>query len=244
MSRNPLQDELSVINVGVESFIDSVTATGAAALHLDWRPARRRRSAACLDSCPAHGRPRRPGSAGSRIDRANAIAVERMLARAAEARRCRAACARGHTGARLERMLLHAGAPVPWEKMCSPMQGSMTGALLYEGWARSADEARDDACARRDPFCAMPRLPGGRADERHHLVLDAGVRGQKRDPRQPRLHQFQRGHRQSAALWRLRRGRDQAAEMDRTGACSRAQACRRRGGGRHRPEEASSRRRC
>jgi hypothetical protein len=41
-----------------------------------------------------------------------------------------------------ERMLLHAGPPIEWPRMCGPMQGAIVGAILYEGWARDAEAAR------------------------------------------------------------------------------------------------------
>ena len=41
----------------------------------------------------------------------------------------------------MDRTLTHAGAPVAWKDMCGPMQGSMIGAALYEGWAESPEEA-------------------------------------------------------------------------------------------------------
>ena len=34
------------------------------------------------------------------------------------------------------RMILHAGPPIEWERMCGPMQGAIIGAILYEGWAK------------------------------------------------------------------------------------------------------------
>src|SRR5437879_1428096 len=39
------------------------------------------------------------------------------------------------------RMLLHAGPPISWERMCWPMRGAVRAAILFEGWARTADEA-------------------------------------------------------------------------------------------------------
>ncbi|WHY76612.1 DUF1116 domain-containing protein [Neobacillus sp. WH10] len=39
------------------------------------------------------------------------------------------------------KVLLHAGPPIKWENMPSPMQGSCIGAALFEGWAGNADEA-------------------------------------------------------------------------------------------------------
>jgi hypothetical protein len=36
-------------------------------------------------------------------------------------------------------MVLHAGPPIEWERMCGPLRGAIVGALQYEGWA--AEEA-------------------------------------------------------------------------------------------------------
>lgn len=38
-------------------------------------------------------------------------------------------------------VLLHAGPPIKYENMTSPMQGSAVGAILFEGWAKDEDEA-------------------------------------------------------------------------------------------------------
>lgn len=40
------------------------------------------------------------------------------------------------------RMLLHAGPPIEFERMCGPMVGALIGATLFEGWASTPDEAR------------------------------------------------------------------------------------------------------
>src|SRR5262245_51500360 len=39
------------------------------------------------------------------------------------------------------RDLLHAGPPITWERMCTPMKGAATAAMLFEGWAASAADA-------------------------------------------------------------------------------------------------------
>ncbi|MEG1606516.1 MAG: DUF1116 domain-containing protein, partial [Clostridia bacterium] len=39
------------------------------------------------------------------------------------------------------KVLLHAGPPILWENMTSPMQGSCIGAALFEGWAENAEVA-------------------------------------------------------------------------------------------------------
>jgi uncharacterized protein DUF1116 len=126
---------LSVINVGVEAFSRSIREAGGDAVSVDWRP-------------PGDGDPRLAwalaelasdkdddASIGARIDRANAVAVERIVSSrpilvdvALHAR---------EVWPGMERMLTHAGAPVGWARMCGPMQGAMIGAALYEGWADS-----------------------------------------------------------------------------------------------------------
>ena len=35
-----------------------------------------------------------------------------------------------------ERMILHAGPPIKWDKMCGPMRGAVAGAIVFEGWAK------------------------------------------------------------------------------------------------------------
>ncbi len=40
-----------------------------------------------------------------------------------------------------ERTVLHAGAPATWENMCGPMRGAVIGACMYEGWAKTPEEA-------------------------------------------------------------------------------------------------------
>jgi hypothetical protein len=40
-----------------------------------------------------------------------------------------------------ERMILHAGPPIGWERMCGPMRGAVAGAIVFEGWADDLDAA-------------------------------------------------------------------------------------------------------
>jgi hypothetical protein len=40
------------------------------------------------------------------------------------------------------RALLHAGPPITWARMCGPMRGAVTAAILFEGWATTPDEAQ------------------------------------------------------------------------------------------------------
>ncbi len=40
-----------------------------------------------------------------------------------------------------DRMILHSGPPVDWQRMCGAQKGSAIGLALFEGWAKNADEA-------------------------------------------------------------------------------------------------------
>ena len=40
-----------------------------------------------------------------------------------------------------DRMILHAGPPIEWERMCGPLRGAIAGIAVFEGWAENLDEA-------------------------------------------------------------------------------------------------------
>ena len=40
-----------------------------------------------------------------------------------------------------DRMILHAGPPIEWERMCGPMRGAIAGIAVFEGWASDLAEA-------------------------------------------------------------------------------------------------------
>ncbi len=48
-----------------------------------------------------------------------------------------------------DKMILHAGPPIGWERMCGPMRGAIAGIAVFEGWATDLAEAErmagDDA---------------------------------------------------------------------------------------------------
>ena len=45
------------------------------------------------------------------------------------------------------RMILHAGPPVGWDRMCGPMRGAVMGIAVFEGWARDLEDAAAQAAA-------------------------------------------------------------------------------------------------
>jgi hypothetical protein len=135
---------LSVLNVGIASFADAIVQRGGDALQLDWAP-------------PANGE-RAAGEALAAlvnhplIEAANATALERFLA--AQPKLAGIGVARDLLPGMGERMILHAGPPIEWRRMCGPMRGAIVGAILYEGWADSA--ARAEAMAKAGEIAFEP----------------------------------------------------------------------------------------
>ena len=46
-----------------------------------------------------------------------------------------------------DRMILHAGPPIEWSRMCGPMRGAIMGIAVFEGWADDLVEAESMAAA-------------------------------------------------------------------------------------------------
>lgn len=135
-----LKDDLAVLNVGIAEFAGSVLGQGKSVVQIDWRPSGDGDELVAWQLANLMGDKEDPESAGARVDRANEKATSRMLS--AQPRLVDVALKAQEVWPDLDRTLLHAGAPVPWEKMCEPMQGSMIGAVLYERWAKTPEEAR------------------------------------------------------------------------------------------------------
>jgi len=123
---------LSVASVGLRSFADTITQRGGTATQVEWAP-------------PASGE-RAAGAALAQlvnhpaVEAANARAVERLLA--AQPRLAGIGVAREVLPRMGRRTILHAGPPIEWPRMCGPMRGAIVGAILFEGWARSAQQAQ------------------------------------------------------------------------------------------------------
>ena len=132
----------SVINIGLESFVESVTSNGGTAQHLDWQPPGDADPALSWQLAQLMGDAADPSSLGSKIDQANTLACEKVIA----ARPMLVDVAPRADGVwpemKSDRILLHAGAPVAWPDMCGPMHGAMVGAVLYEGWADTPEKAQ------------------------------------------------------------------------------------------------------
>jgi len=49
-------------------------------------------------------------------------------------------------------MILHAGPPITWDRMCGPMRGAICGIAVFEGWARDLAEAEAVAAGGKYAF--------------------------------------------------------------------------------------------
>ncbi len=72
------------------------------------------------------------------VEKANSLAVERMME--SEPTWVDVGLARDKLGLE-EYTLLHAGPPVTWDKVSGPVKGALIGAVIYEGWASTPEEA-------------------------------------------------------------------------------------------------------
>lgn len=140
MAESLLDSGLSALNVGVESFTRSVVDAGGEIAQVDWMPPGNGDPKLAWLAAQLAGDAADKSSLGSRIDAANQVALERVLA--SQPVLIDVAIQAREIWPDMGRTLLHAGAPVAWPDMCGPMHGAMIGAVLYEGWAGNADDAR------------------------------------------------------------------------------------------------------
>ena len=124
---------LSVINVGLESMAQAVKDQDVSTFQVDWQP-------------PKEGvRHLRITKSGININEAN----EEMVKRIKQARPTLVGMgvARDVIPDMHDRMILHAGPPITWERMCGPMKGAVMGALVYEGIAEDEKAAEKMAAS-------------------------------------------------------------------------------------------------
>jgi len=114
---------LRVVNLGLEDFARDLAANGAQVVQVNWIP-------------PAGGKPELIALLGfnEKIEQANHEALSRILAAEpvlADVRRAGELIPELDAG----RLVLHAGPPLGWERMCGPLKGAVCGAIVFERWA-------------------------------------------------------------------------------------------------------------
>jgi hypothetical protein len=120
-----LAGPVRVVNVGLTGFARDLAANGAAVAQVDWVP-------------PAGGDPELLSALGflqtEATESANTAVLEKILAADPVLTGVRRA---GELIPELDsrRLLLHAGPPIEWLRMCGPLKGAICGAIVFEGWA-------------------------------------------------------------------------------------------------------------
>ena len=120
-----LAGPVRVINVGLAGFARDLAANGAPVAQVDWAPpaggnAELLSALTLLDS--------------KAVDQANQAALQKILAAEpvlADVRRAGELIPELDAG----RLMLHAGPPIEWDRMCGPLKGAICGAIVFEGWA-------------------------------------------------------------------------------------------------------------
>lgn len=125
MASDLLGGPVQVVNIGLAAFARDLAASGTAVAQVDWTP-------------PAGGKPELLAALASlqndAVERANAQALDRILAAdpvLVGVRRAGALIPELEAG----RLMLHAGPPIEWARMCGPLKGAVCGAIVFEGWA-------------------------------------------------------------------------------------------------------------
>ncbi|MFH2112872.1 MAG: DUF1116 domain-containing protein, partial [Spirochaetota bacterium] len=148
MSAKPVNElfagELRAVNIGLESFAENLVKEGAPVVHVNWRP-------------PAGGDLKAIAALDALI---NGTTVDVEAANIEAARRILAAkptvvgigIAKDVVPGMAKDLILHAGPPVTWERMCGPMRGAVMGGLMYEGLAKTPEEAEALAASGRRRF--------------------------------------------------------------------------------------------
>jgi hypothetical protein len=132
-SRKLFGKELTIVNLGLASMLESVQAQGVKAISVDWRP-------------PANDVPHlRVTKAGINMDAANQKVVD--IIKKGQPVLVGMGIAKDVIPGMHDRMILHAGPHIEWERMCGPTRGAIMGALIYEGIATDEAEAEKIAAS-------------------------------------------------------------------------------------------------
>lgn len=118
---------VNVVNIGLKSMAQALEDQGISVIDVDWQP-------------PATGTQRLLTTAsGIDIEAANEVVCHRI--KIGRPVLVGMGIARDTIPGMHDRMILHAGPPVTWERMCGPTRGAVMGALIYEGLALDETEA-------------------------------------------------------------------------------------------------------
>jgi len=121
--------KLKVINIGLGNFAQNIRDAGHQALDLAWKPPLQ---------IPTEIS-QRISARKERFARANDTAME--IIQSGRPAWVGMGIAKDLIPGMHEDLILHAGPPITWDKMCGPMRGAIIGALIYEGRADNPQAA-------------------------------------------------------------------------------------------------------
>jgi hypothetical protein len=142
MATRKIQDlfgkPITVVNLGLQSMAQAVQAQGVPVIDINWQP-------------PAEGVTRLQFTKnGIDIDTANAEVCRRI--KQGRPVLVGMGIAKDVIPGMHDHLILHAGPPISWERMCGPQRGAVMGALIYEGIAIDEQEASQIAASRLIEF--------------------------------------------------------------------------------------------
>ena len=127
------ESDLKVVNMGLEGFSEDLADQGVDVVHVEWRPPAGGDSKMAgllerLDASTTFDREKANAEAVSRLQKGRPTLVDIGVAE------------KDIPGMR-KNLILHAGPPVTWENMAGPLRGAVIGGLIYEGLAKTPEEA-------------------------------------------------------------------------------------------------------
>ena len=123
------ESELKVINIGLESFRQGLSYAGVQCVQVQFKPPLSGETALFARAAKHY----------ARIEKANRTALEKIFD--AKPALVGMDAAINVIPGMKRNLILHAGPPVTWGRMCGPMRGGIMAALMYEGLAKNPKEA-------------------------------------------------------------------------------------------------------
>lgn len=132
-----LNDEIKVINVGTDTFYDAIKQQGLDGVQLEWQP--KAKVELCEKAKQIFEKMQQP-SIKEKIDAANEKVIE--IFNNTDPYWIAMKPAKEVIPGVEDGMIIHSGPDIPWEQMCETQkQGGING-ILYEGYAKTEEEAR------------------------------------------------------------------------------------------------------
>ncbi len=135
MKKQPLHQffgkQNNILNLGLEGMASAIEQQNIPVTRVNWQPPEQIMPNLVLTK------------SGSSIDTANDDACQRIIQ--SQAMLIGMGIAKDVIPGMHAQMLLHAGPPITWERMCGPTRGAIMGALIYEGAAQNETQAEEIA---------------------------------------------------------------------------------------------------